>query len=129
MRFKLRAKSRGLAVNTRNWMNAQKNKFRIDCRKLEVHRTCSFFRILPTNFKNLVSTKTRLKFSFYVLFICRRSSLKVHILKTKQDIEKSFGTVIPVQFSYKKIQKRNLDIFFSYENTPLILNEIMEPFH
>ena len=68
------------------------------------------FRVLMSQLlKNAISRKTRLKFLFYMLFIWRRLALEAHISKTKRDIEKSFGTVIPDKYSYKKMQKKKID--------------------
>ena len=55
--------------------------------------------------KNVISRKMRLKF---LLFIWQLSDLEVHISKNKRDIENSFGTVMPYEYSYKKMSKNRL---------------------
>ena len=56
--------------------------------------------------KKVISRKTRLKF---LLFIWQLSDLEVHISKNKRDIENTFGTVIPYEYSYKKMQNKIID--------------------
>ena len=57
-------------------------------------------------FLNFLDQRGPLKFLFYKQFIWRLSDLEVHISKNKRDIENSFGTVIPYERSYKKMQKK-----------------------